>query len=67
MIQNERLYLSPVIVVKGDFHKGIIGILASRIVSHYKKPAIFIANNGTGSARILQSSGFSICTNHFQF
>ncbi|AOM07577.1 single-stranded-DNA-specific exonuclease RecJ [Bacillus cereus] len=60
IIQNERLYLSPVIVVKGDFHKGIIGILASRIVNHYKKPAIVIANDGTGSARSLQSSGFSI-------
>lgn len=60
IIQNERLYLSPVIVVKGDFHKGIIGILASRIVSQYKKPAIVIANDGTGSARSLQSSGFSI-------
>jgi single-stranded-DNA-specific exonuclease len=60
IIQNERLYLSPVIVVKGDFHKGIIGILASRIVNYYKKPAIVIANDGTGSARSLQSSGFSI-------
>jgi single-stranded-DNA-specific exonuclease len=60
IIQNERLHLSPVIVVKGDFHKGVIGILASRIVNHYKKPAIVIANDGTGSARSLQSSGFSI-------
>ncbi|MCU5171769.1 DHHA1 domain-containing protein [Bacillus paranthracis] len=60
MIQHERLYLSPVIVVKGDFYKGIIGILTSRIVSHYKKPAIVIANDVTGSARSLQSSGFSI-------
>ncbi|WP_040204045.1 single-stranded-DNA-specific exonuclease RecJ [Neobacillus jeddahensis] len=60
IIQNERLHLSPVIVVKGDFHKGVIGILASRIVNHYKKPAIVIADDGTGSARSLQSSGFSI-------
>lgn len=60
IIQNERLHLSPVIVVKGDFHKGVIGILASRIVNHYKKPAIVIANDGTGSARSVQSSGFSI-------
>ncbi|MCO0597280.1 single-stranded-DNA-specific exonuclease RecJ [Peribacillus butanolivorans] len=60
IIQNNRLHLSPVIVVKGDFNKGIIGILASRIVNHYKKPAIVIANDGTGSARSLQSSDFSI-------
>ncbi|MFY2154930.1 single-stranded-DNA-specific exonuclease RecJ [Cytobacillus firmus] len=60
LIHNERLHLSPVIVVKGDFHKGVIGILASRIVNHFKKPAIVIANDGTGSARSLQSSGFSI-------
>ncbi|ACM92600.1 single-stranded-DNA-specific exonuclease RecJ [Nautilia profundicola AmH] len=44
------------IIVKGDFHEGVVGIIASRLVHKYKKPAIvFCENNG-----ILKGSGRSL-------
>ncbi|PEC47491.1 single-stranded-DNA-specific exonuclease RecJ [Bacillus sp. AFS077874] len=59
-IQSENLLNDDVLVINGDFHKGIIGILASRVSNYYKKPTIVIASDGTGSARSLQGSQFSI-------
>ena len=44
------------IVVKGDYHEGVIGIIASRLVSKYKKPAIVFSKNGD----ILKGSGRSL-------
>ncbi|NPA55104.1 MAG: single-stranded-DNA-specific exonuclease RecJ [Epsilonproteobacteria bacterium] len=44
------------IVVSGDFHEGIVGIVASKLVHHYKLPAIvFTKKDGTlkGSGRSL--------------
>ncbi|MBU8880099.1 single-stranded-DNA-specific exonuclease RecJ [Bacillus sp. FJAT-29790] len=59
-IKKKQLYHDKVIVVHGDFHNGIIGIIASRIAEKYKKPAIVITSSGTGSARSVNGSGFSI-------
>jgi single-stranded-DNA-specific exonuclease len=47
-------------VVFEEFHNGIIGIIASRITDKYKKPAIVISHKGTGSARSVNGTTFSI-------
>ena len=51
-VDNENNF----IVVKGDYHEGVIGIIASRLVHKYKKPAIVFSrdeNNLKGSGRSL--------------
>jgi single-stranded-DNA-specific exonuclease len=53
---TKKLFDQKVIVVQGDYHKGIIGILAARITQQFKKPAIVIASCGTGSARSMQGT-----------
>ncbi|MCT4477712.1 DHH family phosphoesterase [Peribacillus frigoritolerans] len=60
IIQNNKLFNDEVIVVYGDFHHGLIGILASRIAETFVKPAIVINNNGTASCRSVNGSTFSI-------
>lgn len=59
-IKHKKLHNDKVIVVFGDFHNGIIGIIASKITEKYKKPSIVISTTGTGSARSVNGSGFSI-------
>ena len=49
--QNENF-----IIAVGDFHEGVIGIVASRLVHHYKLPAIVFSDNGD----ILKGSGRSL-------
>ena len=44
------------IVVKGDFHEGVIGIVASRLVHKYKKPAIVFSKKDG----VLKGSGRSL-------
>ena len=44
------------IVVKGDYHEGVIGIIASRLVHKYNKPAIVFSKNG----ELLKGSGRSL-------
>jgi len=44
------------LVVKGDFHEGVIGIIASRLVNLYKKPAIVFSKND----ETLKGSGRSL-------
>lgn len=61
--QNPSLVQDRVIVIDGKgYHHGVIGIVASHIVSYYGKPAIIIGvdENGdcTGSARSVE--GFNI-------
>ena len=59
---NDEVKYSPVIVVSGEgWHQGVIGIVASRLVSKYGKPAIVITTDGgegKGSCRSIE--GFSI-------
>ncbi len=59
---NDEVKYSPIIVVSGEgWHQGVIGIVASRLVSRYGKPAIVIttdADEGKGSCRSLED--FSI-------
>ena len=44
------------ILVKGDYHEGVVGIVASRLVHKYKKPAIVFHKKGD----ILKGSGRSL-------
>lgn len=69
LLQNHN-FNEPSILLKGDFHEGTVGIVASRIVQLYHRPTIIFAKteNGTlkGSGRSIESidlhkiiSGFS--------
>jgi single-stranded-DNA-specific exonuclease len=54
----ERLREMPALVVAGeDWHPGVIGIVASRLVERHHRPTIVIALDGQGSGR---GSGRSI-------
>ena len=56
IIENIEEIKDDFIVVKGDYHEGVIGIIASRLVHKYNKPAIvFSCNEGKlkGSGRSL--------------
>jgi single-stranded-DNA-specific exonuclease len=44
------------LVAYGDYHEGVIGIIASRLVHKYKKPAIVFSKNG----EYLKGSGRSL-------
>ena len=44
------------IVVKGDYHEGVVGIIASRLVHKYKKPAIVLCEKED----VLKGSGRSL-------
>ena len=47
----------PSVLAKGDFHEGIIGILASRVCHEFNKPAIIFTKTEDGT---LKGSGRSI-------
>ncbi len=42
------LKAGSIVLASADWHPGIIGIVASRIVERYKKPAVLIAVDGNG-------------------
>ncbi|HBT25226.1 MAG TPA: single-stranded-DNA-specific exonuclease RecJ [Pseudothermotoga sp.] len=54
-IEERGLHKDPIIVVKGDnWHVGVIGIVATRLVHRYGKPVMVISNSdgiARGSAR----------------
>lgn len=63
LIGNDLRYKTrrSIVVHKADWHKGVIGIVASRLTEEFYKPSIVLANsNGlaSGSARSVQ--GFDI-------
>lgn len=47
----------PSVLVKGDFHEGIVGILASRVCHEFNKPSIIFTKTEEGT---LKGSGRSI-------
>lgn len=59
---DDRIKYAPIIVVAGEnWHQGVIGIVASRLVSRYGKPAIVISTDGeTGKGSCRSIEGFSI-------
>lgn len=60
--ENESLRLSPVIIVSGEkWHNGVIGIVASRLVELYGKPAVVVSFDGDiGRASCRSVPGFNI-------
>ena len=57
--QMEKVDLSKenIILLKGDFHQGVLGILASRICHDYNRPAIIFTKTEEGT---LKGSGRSL-------
>ncbi|WP_258543015.1 single-stranded-DNA-specific exonuclease RecJ [Parvicella tangerina] len=56
LMENDDFYLksSSTVVWKEGWHKGVVGIVASRLIEHHYKPTIVLAvkdNEATGSAR----------------
>jgi single-stranded-DNA-specific exonuclease len=49
------------VVYKADWHKGVVGIVASRLIEHYYRPTVVLTKNeglATGSARSV--TGFNL-------
>lgn len=59
---NEALRNNPLLIVSGEgWHNGVIGIVASRLVELYGKPAIVVSFEGdVGRASCRSISGFNI-------
>lgn len=56
MIENDSWFLDAksTVLYKEDWHKGVIGIVASRCIEHYHRPTIILTHShgkATGSAR----------------
>lgn len=51
IIYNSGFENNPIMVVQGDFHEGVMGIVASRVSDAFSRPAIILADNYKGSAR----------------
>lgn len=60
LIKENRSFEQPVITVHGNFQKGCIGSLASKISKKYRKPVVIVGENGAGSGRSVCSSRFSL-------
>ncbi len=56
IIENIEIEEDNFILVKGDYHEGVIGIIASRLVHKHNKPAIVFSKNGD----LLKGSGRSL-------
>jgi single-stranded-DNA-specific exonuclease len=58
---NILIYNNNCIVLTGDFHQGVIGIVASQLVNKYNLPAILFTNDTSVNGRaVLKGSGRSI-------
>ena len=59
---NEALRNNPLLIVSGEgWHNGVIGIVASRLVERYGKPAVVVSFDGeTGRASCRSIPGFNI-------
>jgi len=60
MIEDDPYYtqLKTTVIYKPDWHKGVIGIVASRLIEHFYKPTIVLTRSNnliTGSARSIKS------------
>jgi single-stranded-DNA-specific exonuclease len=63
LISQDELFLSrkSTVVFQSDWHKGVVGIVASRLIEHHYRPTIVLTENkgeATGSARSV--SGFNV-------
>jgi len=63
LIEADKRYTvrKSIVVHKSDWHKGVIGIVASRLSEEYYKPSIVLTNsNGLASGSARSVSGFDI-------
>ena len=63
LIEADKRYVDrkSIVVHKSDWHKGVIGIVASRLSEEYYKPSIVLTNsNGLASGSARSVSGFDI-------
>jgi single-stranded-DNA-specific exonuclease len=63
LIAEDTLFLDrkSTVVFQSDWHKGVVGIVASRLIEHHYRPTIVLTQNkgeATGSARSV--SGFNV-------
>lgn len=63
LIRQDELFLDrkSTVVFQSDWHKGVVGIVASRLIEHHYRPTIVLTENkgeATGSARSV--SGFNV-------
>ncbi|MBU2914798.1 single-stranded-DNA-specific exonuclease RecJ [Reichenbachiella agariperforans] len=61
LIQEDSLDKNTTVLFKKDWHKGIIGIVASRCIEHHYRPTIILTESNqkvTGSARSIE--GFDV-------
>ncbi len=60
--ENPSILSNPVLVVAGEsWHKGVIGIVASRLTEKYYKPTVLISHeDGTGHGSCRSIEGFNI-------
>jgi single-stranded-DNA-specific exonuclease len=56
ILQNIKITDDDFLIIKGEYNEGVVGIVASRLVSEYKKPAIVL----TKKDGILKGSGRSL-------
>ena len=51
-----------IVLGRDDWHQGVVGIVASRIVERYHRPAVLVAlSNGHGSGSGRSIAGFHLC------
>ncbi len=63
IIKGDEVYSirKSIVVHKNDWHKGVIGIVASRLIEEFYKPSIVLAiSNGIASGSARSVSGFDI-------
>lgn len=73
MLETEDDDRFSIILASEDWHSGVIGIVASRLVERYNRPTVLIAlepgKPGKGSARSISGfhlfNAFSACADHF--
>jgi single-stranded-DNA-specific exonuclease len=66
-------HLKTTVVYKEDWHKGVVGIVASRLIEHHYRPTIVLTKSGgkiTGSARSIKGfnlfEGLNLCAEYLE-
>lgn len=63
IVTNECLFGDRPMIIAGDFHEGIVGIIAGRLVEEYRTPVIVLSDTGKG---IFKGSGRSCGNIHLK-
>ena len=61
IIQEEQGEMNNCLILKGDYHHGVIGIVASRLVENYHRPAILFGQEKDDQGKtVFKGSGRSV-------